>query len=408
MNPVYESASRAPARRPRRAQRSRPFSLRRRRRLRGGAARRPSPRASRRTVVDARDAFRRHDRVRLAALQRAGRRRAQPARAVGRLLGADEPHRRGPAAGVRRLRPALAAAPTSKTGCATTGCSSSCGAATAPNFAAEYPRFRMNDDREVTCFALASDQLAGQGRARGRHSPPGWRRRTPTTAAPSSPRRWSKPSSSRRPTSGRRCARASRPAGRARRARRRACVSDVAAAAIGEIVDSPARYLAKKAGTATPRRRRADDAGAGSPRRDRQRIGRRAARRPLGARPARRPRRRTPGPASPARRRSSCSPTPPTSSCAPPAPLGKSGREIELSDDTLAWKVRAALRADNGRAPLAAGGAGDQRDVAGGAEGRRLGLLEGARPAGAGARFAGRRVAAREQPRAARRRSPAS
>ena len=29
---------------------------------------------------------------------------------------------------------------------------------------------------------------------------------------------------------------------------------------------------------------------------------------------------------------------------------GKSGREIELGDDTLAWKVRAALRADQGRA----------------------------------------------------------
>ena len=29
---------------------------------------------------------------------------------------------------------------------------------------------------------------------------------------------------------------------------------------------------------------------------------------------------------------------------------GKTGREIDLSDDTLAWKARAALRADNGRA----------------------------------------------------------
>jgi len=28
-------------------------------------------------------------------------------------------------------------------------------------FAAEYPRFRMNDDREVTCFALADAQLSG-------------------------------------------------------------------------------------------------------------------------------------------------------------------------------------------------------------------------------------------------------
>ena len=30
------------------------------------------------------------------------------------------------------------------------------------NFAAEYPRFRMNDDREVTCYALLADQLSGK------------------------------------------------------------------------------------------------------------------------------------------------------------------------------------------------------------------------------------------------------
>ncbi len=30
------------------------------------------------------------------------------------------------------------------------------------DFAAEYPRFRMNDDREVTCYALVADQVAGK------------------------------------------------------------------------------------------------------------------------------------------------------------------------------------------------------------------------------------------------------
>ena len=30
------------------------------------------------------------------------------------------------------------------------------------NFAAEFPRFRMNDDREVTCYALLVDHLAGK------------------------------------------------------------------------------------------------------------------------------------------------------------------------------------------------------------------------------------------------------
>ena len=44
--------------------------------------------------------------------------------------------------------------------------------------------------------------------------------------------------------------------------------------------------------------------------------------------------------------------------------LGKSRREIELSDEILAWKVRAALRADSGRSPLAAGDPGNQCDDA--------------------------------------------
>ena len=30
------------------------------------------------------------------------------------------------------------------------------------NFAAEFPRFRMNDDREVTCYALLVDHLGGK------------------------------------------------------------------------------------------------------------------------------------------------------------------------------------------------------------------------------------------------------
>ncbi len=30
------------------------------------------------------------------------------------------------------------------------------------NFAAEFPRFRMNDDREVTCYALLTEHLAGK------------------------------------------------------------------------------------------------------------------------------------------------------------------------------------------------------------------------------------------------------
>ena len=41
------------------------------------------------------------------------------------------------------------------------------------NLAAEYPRFRMNDDREVTCYALLARHLAGQDvRSAGRAAPP--------------------------------------------------------------------------------------------------------------------------------------------------------------------------------------------------------------------------------------------
>ena len=117
-------------------------------------------------------------------------------------------------------------------------------------FAAEFPRFRMNDDREVTCFALAGDQLAGKD-VRDAASRPGWRRRTPTTAAPSSPPRWSTRSSSRRPKSGRRCA--SIEAGKPRGARQAAALlSDSIAAAVAEVADSPLRFSSRR-----PARRRA-------------------------------------------------------------------------------------------------------------------------------------------------------
>ena len=35
------------------------------------------------------------------------------------------------------------------------------------NFSRDFPRFRMNDDREVTCYALLTQHLKGAGRARG-------------------------------------------------------------------------------------------------------------------------------------------------------------------------------------------------------------------------------------------------
>ena len=73
----------------------------------------------------------------------------------------------------------------------------------------------------------------------------------------------------------------------------------------------------------------------------------------------------------------------------------------------LAWKVRAALRADGGKPrwqqvvqAIDAMSPAEQKDAG-------LGLLEGARPAGAGQGFAGRRGADASSQRAARPASPA-
>ena len=53
------------------------------------------------------------------------------------------------------------AAPMSKTACATTGCSNSASAATGP-ISPRVPALPMNDDREVTCYALLTEQLAAR------------------------------------------------------------------------------------------------------------------------------------------------------------------------------------------------------------------------------------------------------
>ena len=191
----------------------------------------------------------------------------------------------------------------------------------------------------------------GQGRARGRASPPGWRRRTPTTAAPSSPRRSPTPSSSR-------------PADIWKKVRARHRGQPAARRAPGRRPDLRRRRRGdgrdRRQPGALPRQEGRHRDAAPTPSSTTLALARLAANdsesaagaagRSLGARAAAPTSRRTPGRASRGRPRSSCSPRPPTSSCAPAASLRKSGREIELSDDTLAWKARAALRADNGRA----------------------------------------------------------
>ena len=138
---------------------------------------------------------------------------------------------RGAAGRARRLLRALDAAATSRTGCATTGCSSSASAATGPTFAREFPRFRMNDDREVTCYALLTEHLAGDATYATPRAPPGSRSATPTTAARCWRRRCSRRASSTPTTSGASCGwRPSTTAPRAAQSRRRAARPGVAAA----------------------------------------------------------------------------------------------------------------------------------------------------------------------------------
>ena len=253
-------------------------------------------------------------------------------------------------------------------------------------FAAEYPRFRMNDDREVTCFALADEQLSGKDVREAaiaawlaqKDADEGCAFLATTLAdakllAPADI--WKKP-------------RASVEAGRPRAARQAGALLPEGAAR-GDRRDrrQPGALPREEGGHGDAQRRRADDARAGTPGGQRQRVGRVAAGRALGDARCRPTSRRTPGRASPGRPRSSCSPMPPTSSCAP----ARIARQDEARDRALGRDARLegacrAARRQRQRA-LAAGRPGDQRDVAGRAEGRRLGVLEGARPAGAGARI---------------------
>ena len=214
-------------------------------------------------------------------------------------------------------------------------------------FAAEYPRFRMNDDREVTCFALASDQLSGKDVTDAaiaawmaqKDADDGCAFLAATLAdakllAPEDV--WKK-------------VRISIDAGRLRAARQAASLlPDKVAAAVGQIVDSPGRYLAKKASAATRngaelttlaiiRLASSDTESAAALLESRWE---RALPRELASYAW----------ASVARQTAvKLQPGATDEFLRAGRVLGKSGKEIALSDETLAWKVRAALRGDEGR-----------------------------------------------------------
>jgi soluble lytic murein transglycosylase len=215
------------------------------------------------------------------------------------------------------------------------------------NLAAEFPRFRMNDDREVTCYALLTDHLAGKDVRDAaltawfaqREADDGCAQLAATLTDAkqlSAADAWRK-------------ARFSMDAGRPRAARQAAALISVAAAnAVNEMTDSPARYLLRNASAANRsaaelttlalmRMATNDPEAAASLLNDRWD---RALPAELGA-----------WAWSSVGKQSAMKLQPEAADHYQRAAQrsAKAGRDIDWPDDTLAWKVRAALRADNGR-----------------------------------------------------------
>ena len=187
------------------------------------------------------------------------------------------------------------------------------------NFAAEFPRFRMNDDREVTCYALLVDHLAGKDVRAATRSMPGSpsamaddgcalmaatlldaKKLTPADVLAQGPPRDRRRPAARRPPGGPAAGEPS--AGKRHRRRDR----------------QPGALPRAQGQRAAADRRRADDAGADAHGLHRSRRRRRAAHAGVGSACCRRIWRPGPGRALASRRRSSCSPTLPTTSSALP------------------------------------------------------------------------------------------
>ena len=208
------------------------------------------------TITEAREALRKKDQHRLAA-----RARRLPPTATrwrcGSTTGSSATALADAAGRARRVLRALDAAPTSKTGCATTGCSSSASAATGATSRIDFPRFRMNDDREVSCYALLTEHLDGKdvrdagarGLARAarrrRRLLRCWLRTVRGRATRAQADVWRKARLAIE-ADRQRAARQAVDAGRPRRCGQ----------AAGDLLDSPARYLTRRSATARARNAR--------------------------------------------------------------------------------------------------------------------------------------------------------
>jgi soluble lytic murein transglycosylase len=237
------------------------------------------------------------------------------------------------------------------------------------NFAIEYPRFRMNDDREVTCYALLVDQQTGKDVREAALA--AWFAQRDADDGCALLAATLTDAKQFGPADAWRKARIAIDAGRLRAARQAAALVSVAAAsAIAELGDNPARYLARRASTANRdaaelatlalMRMASNDPEAAAGQLDGRwdrglpadlaawawaSVGKQAAIKlqPEAADYFQRAAQRA----------------------------AKAGRDLDWPDDTLAWKARAALRADNGKArwqpviqAINAMGASEQREPA--------------------------------------------
>lgn len=216
------------------------------------------------------------------------------------------------------------------------------------NFVIEFPRFRMNDDREVTCYALLTDHLGGKAVRSAALA--AWLAQREADdgcallgATLTDAKQFDAADAWRK-------ARFAIDANRPRVARQAvALVSGSAVGAVGELSENPARYLTRNPGAANRTafelvtlalmRMASSDPDAAA---------RQLADRWDGSLPAdlsawawatvakQSALKLQPGAADHFQRAAQRA--------------AKAGQEIDWPDETLAWKVRAALRADNGRA----------------------------------------------------------
>ncbi|HEX7436484.1 MAG TPA: lytic transglycosylase domain-containing protein, partial [Caldimonas sp.] len=236
------------------------------------------------------------------------------------------------------------------------------------NFAAEFPRFKMNDDREVACYALLVDHL--QGKDVREAAPAAWlaQREADDGCALMAATLYDAKQLSA--ATAWRKARVSIDANRPRAARQAVLLVNAAAVkTLDEVIDSPAHYLRAATGngrtgaelTALALMRMAsNDADAAAALLNER--WERALPADLSAWAW----------AAVAKQAAlKLQPEAADHFLRASKTAAKSGTSIDWPDDTLAWKVRAALRADNGRArwqqvvqAIDAMSAGEQREPA--------------------------------------------